>query len=167
MNINRKIMTAGWLLLTAVLLFSGWVTGRAQAHGTDISYEVAMTVTMQALFDNGEPMRECQFTVYAPNDPATPWTTGACDGEGYLSFTPDPSIPGNWAVSIRQAGHGEIVNVPIEAGGVAVADGGSGSSLQTILTGLATVWGFIGTALYFSARTPQVAATKETVHARS
>ena len=163
---HRKAITLGWLLVTAVLLFSGWVNGRAQAHGTDIRYEVAMTVSMQALFDNGEPMTACQFTVYAPNDPATPWTTGACDSDGYLSFTPDTTIPGNWAVSIREAGHGEIVNVPIEGGSaVATSGGGGSSSLQTILTAAATVWGFIGTALYFSARSPQ--AKKEAAHARS
>lgn len=148
---HRKVITAGWLLLATVLTLFGWAGSRVRAHGTDIGYNVAMAVEMEARFDNGEPMTECQYTVYAPNDPATPWLSGKCDENGRFSFTPNTDITGNWAVSIRQAGHGEIVTVPIESGGtVAVADGGS--SLQTVLTGAATVWGFIGTALFFSAR---------------
>lgn len=142
----------GWLGFVALLMLSGWAAGYTNAHGTDIAYTVATTVQMEALFDNGEPMSECQFTVYAPNDPAVAWTTGECEADGRFDFTPDPAISGNWAVSIRQAGHGEIVNVPIEAGGVVAASNGGRSSLQTVLSGAAALWGFIGTALYFSGR---------------
>ena len=109
--IKQKWML-GWLGFVVLLLLSGWAAGYTHAHGTDITYTVATTVEMEALFDNGEPMSACQFTVYAPNDPAVAWMTGECEEDGRFYFAPDPAISGNWAVSIRQAGHGEIVNVP-------------------------------------------------------
>jgi nickel transport protein len=92
-----------------------------------------------------------QVTVYAPDDPSQPWLTGVCDDEGRFTFTPDPEIPGTWDVQVRQAGHGDMVHIPIGAEG-ATAASTSVSTLQIVLMAAATVWGFVGTALFFSRR---------------
>ncbi len=45
----------------------------------------------------------------------TPWLTGICDQQGRFSFTPDPDLPGTWDVQVRQAGHGDIIHIPVGA----------------------------------------------------
>jgi nickel transport protein len=85
-------------------------------------------------------------------DPSTPWLTGTCDEEGRFSFTPDPSKPGTWDVQVRHAGHGDMVHIVIGKEGV-TAQGDSGfNPLQIVLMGICVVWGFVGTALFFSRR---------------
>jgi nickel transport protein len=120
------------------------------AHGAEIEYTVGMTVEITAAYDSGEPMSGAQVTVYAPDEPATPWLTGFCDDEGRFSFTPDTANPGTWDVQVRQAGHGDIVHIPIGTGS---ADSGGGATpLQIALMSLCVVWGCVGTALYFKRR---------------
>jgi nickel transport protein len=123
----------------------------AYAHGARIEYTVDMTVEIVAAYDNGEPMAGAQVTVYAPDDPINPWLTDFCDDEGRFSFTPDTTKTGTWDVQVRQAGHGDIVHIPIEAGSVATSGGGM-TPLQIVLMAVCVVWGSIGTALYFSRR---------------
>jgi nickel transport protein len=122
------------------------------AHGAKIDYTIRMAVDIRAAYDSGEPMSEAQVAVYAPNDPATPWLTGTCDQDGRFTFTPDASIPGTWDVQVRKAGHGDMVHIPV---GKDVATTGSTgySPLQYVLMGTTTVWGLVGTALFFSNRT--------------
>jgi nickel transport protein len=104
-----------------------------------------------ATYDTGEPLAGGQVTVYAPDDPTAPWLTGACDDEGRFVFTPDPDKPGTWDVQVRQAGHGDIVHIPIGAG-VTSSGGGGFSPAQIVLMAACVVWGFVGTALFFSRR---------------
>ena len=139
------------LLLTSFLVLGLAVT--AYAHGAKIDYTLNMTVEIRATYDNGEPMTEAQVTVYAPVDPTTPWLTGVCDSEGRFTFTPDASMPGTWDVQVRKAGHGDMVHIPIGEGGA--TSGGTGyTTLQYVLMGATTVWGFVGTALFVSSRRP-------------
>jgi nickel transport protein len=118
-------------------------------------------VDIRATYDSGEPMAGGQVTIYAPSDPSTPWQTGQCDAAGTFTFTPDPSLPGRWEVQVRQAGHGDIVSVEVappsdgehpdrlsSAGNGPAAQGYT--PLQYVVMGASVVWGFIGTALYFS-----------------
>lgn len=142
---------AGFLLLAGLLALSGWMTTAVTAHGTNITYQSALTVSVSATFDDGIPMSDCQYTIFAPNDPATAWDSGACNEAGQFQFAPDTTIPGNWAVRIREAGHGEIINIPISESGVAAASVEE-DPLQQVIIAIAMVWGFVGTALYFSNR---------------
>ncbi|MEM8861168.1 MAG: carboxypeptidase-like regulatory domain-containing protein [Chloroflexota bacterium] len=122
----------------------------ANAHGTAVTYSLVSTVRVNAEFDTGEPMSEAQVTVYAPNDPQTPWLKGVADADGNFSFDPDPEIIGDYSVQVRLAGHGEFITVPV-GGGTASSTGGQTTAQQLIMAA-AVIWGFIGTALYFSAR---------------
>jgi len=125
----------------------------AYAHGAEIQYTVDTTIAIIASYDSGEPMSGAQVVIYAPDDPANPWLTGVCDDEGRFSFSPDASKPGMWDVQVRQAGHGDIVHIPIGAGIEAPAsDIGGYTHLQIGLMAACVVWGSIGTALYFSRR---------------
>ncbi len=138
------------ILLGLLLIFS--IAGTAFAHGSNIVYTIDVTVNLQSMYDTGEPMAGGQVVVYAPDDPSTPWLTGTCDEEGRFSFTPDPSKPGTWDVQVRQAGHGDMVHIVIGKEG-ATTQGSSGfNSLQIVLMGACVVWGFVGTALFFSRR---------------
>jgi len=135
-------------VLLALLLVLG-VTATAFAHGAKIEYTIGMTIEIRASYDTGEPMGGGQVTVYAPNDPATPWLTGVCDEEGRFTFTPDASRPGTWDVQVRQAGHGDMVHIPIGED-MAVSGGAGYTPLQIVLMGVCVVWGLVGTALFFS-----------------
>lgn len=134
----------------ALVLLLGLAT-IARAHGASIEYTVSPRVEIAAAYDSGEPMAGGQVTVYAPDDPTTPWLTGACDEEGRFAFTPDPDKPGTWDVQVRQAGHGAMAHVPVGETG-ATSSGAGYTPLQIVLMVACVVWGFIGTALYFSGR---------------
>ena len=142
-----------WKLLVALftLLLALGLTATAFAHGAKIEYTISMAIEIHAAYDTGEPMAGGQVAVYAPDDPSTPWLTGVCDEEGRFTFTPDPSRPGTWDVQVRQSGHGDMVHIPI--GEDVVMSGSTGyTPLQIVLMGASVVWGFVGTALFFSRR---------------
>lgn len=133
------------------------------AHGVTVEHnlEQTATVSLVARYDSGEPMANAQVTIYAPNDPATPWDTGTCDDAGTYQFAPDPTLVGTWTVQVRQAGHGETIY--IEVGNVAASPERSAmllptsgdlpyTPLQMLLMGGAIVWGCIGTAFFFASR---------------
>ncbi|MEO1297262.1 MAG: hypothetical protein AAFW75_16035 [Cyanobacteria bacterium J06636_16] len=53
---------------------------------------------------------------------------------------------------LRQAGHGEIVVIPVAEAGVVAAEVAGSSKLTTLQRGIvagAVIWGCVGTALYF------------------
>ena len=137
------------LLLTPLLILS--LAGRALAHGAKIEYTISMAIEIRATYDTGAPMAGGQVAVYAPDDPATPWLTGVCDEDGRFTFTPDASKPGTWDVQVRQAGHGDMVHIPIGEG-VTMTGATGYTSPQIVLMGACVVWGFVGTALFFSSK---------------
>ncbi|MFH7241907.1 MAG: carboxypeptidase regulatory-like domain-containing protein [Spirulina sp.] len=114
-----------------VLLLAGWgglvTVAPAFAHGAKIEYQPINGIEIQARYDSGEPMSAAQVNVYAPDNPSEPWQTGTTDSEGRFVFTPDPSRPGNWEVMVRQAGHGDVLAIPVEGNPVA-ADAVTGDS---------------------------------------
>ncbi len=140
------------ICLIFVLILGLVLPIKALAHGAKIEYTVDMAIELVATYDNGEPMAGAQVTVYAPDDPSTPWLTGVCDDEGRFSFMPDTSKPGTWDVQVRQAGHGDIVHIPIGEGMVGTGGAGGYAPLQIVLMAACVVWGSVGTALYFSRR---------------
>ena len=140
---------ASFLFLLVIALC---LPGIALAHGAKIEYTVDVTIELLAAYDNGEPMAGAQFVVYAPDDPSTPWLTGVCDDEGRFSFIPDTTKPGIWDVQVRQAGHGDIVHIPVGEDAAVSGSTGGYTTLQIVLMALCVVWGSVGTALYFSRR---------------
>lgn len=149
-----------WLIvlgiLAAVLLVS-----RVAAHGATITTtsQQATVVSLVATYDSGEPMANAAVTVYAPDDPATPWATATTDAAGQYVFVPDPQRPGTWEVTVRQAGHGSTAYVAVagDTGDAPVvaastSDAGGYSPVQIVVMSAAVVWGFVGTALYFLRR---------------
>lgn len=131
----------------------------AQAHGVKLEYQNTQAIQLQAAYETGEPMAKAQVAIFAPNDPAKPWLTGTTDDQGRFVFTPDSAQSGSWEVQVRQAGHGDVLTIPI--GGQAAnlpssspsqprtAEYGYTPLQQAVLVG-SVIWGCIGTALYFS-----------------
>jgi nickel transport protein len=133
-----------------VLVVLGGLPTVAQAHGAHIQSRSRQAVEIQATYDSGEPLAEAQVQVYGPDDPQTPRFTGLTDDQGRYLFTPDQS--GDWEVSVRQAGHGDIAVIPVTAEGAVAAAYRNDSSLTPLQRGLmaaAVTWGCVGTALYF------------------
>lgn len=92
-------------------------------------------------------MANAQVAVYSPKDTETPWQTGSTNAQGEFTFTPDSSTPGSWEVVVRQAGHGKAVTIPL---GGTVEPNRQSTALSNFLAGGAAIWGFVGTALFFS-----------------
>lgn len=154
-------------LIPAAMLGAVVIPTTAIAHGAKLDYQTVSAIEVIATYDNGDPMVEAQIAVYTPEDPNTPWLTATTDDQGRFTFTPDPNLAGNWEVSVRQAGHGDIVAIPVGTE-MAAAEAGSAESTQVapmvakrnreagytvpqiVLMGAAGIWGFIGTALFFS-----------------
>ncbi len=128
----------------------------ALAHGAHIQARNAAAVEIQAAYDSGEPMAEAAVQVFAPDDPQTPVYTGLTDTAGRFVFV--PTSPGTWEVSVRQAGHGDIAAIPIEAAGLLASEFSNDAGLnwlqRSIVAGAVT-WGCVGTALYFGRRGKQ------------
>lgn len=159
-------------LLVGVLLTTGLSYARAtHAHGTAIEVTQA-AVEIKARFDTGEPMADAQVLVYAPGTPETPWKKGQTDAEGTYLFSPAAEMPGDWEVTVRKAGHGGtttfLVNSAGESTGATGQAAGAAPPTQKWLSMAAMVWGFIGTALFFSRKTsgaqPAPAAASQAVN---
>jgi len=89
----------------------------AAAHGVllDAAYDPESRIaSASARFDTGEPMADAEVTVFAPDDPSTPWLRGRSDGAGAFRFEPDPARPGYWAVQMRHDDHGAITTFRVE-----------------------------------------------------
>lgn len=144
-------------------------------HGIEMEHRRVSSVEVQARFETGEPMAQAQVLVYAPDDPAEVWQQGTTDDQGQFSFVPDETVPGNWEVVVRQAGHGTIATIPVTAAvstedtpdsepspGIDPGEEGetptnsfisSSTGLSPVQRGVtigSVIWGFIGTALFFA-----------------
>ena len=146
--VNKRILAA----VVAAVLWALFAAPLLHAHGTRIELSVdGQTLRMQALFDTGEPMSAAQIVVYAADNPRQAWHSGVADEEGNYSFTVDKAIQGQWAISVRTAGHGEILYFDVSPDGVIDVTQRSGRTpLQTGLLagGVLAVLGSI--AWYFS-----------------
>ena len=164
---SLKLSPQGKLLLVG-LAAALWVYSAAptQAHGAKIEV-FPQAVEIIATFDTGEPMDNAQVAVYAPDTPDAPWQTGQTDSEGRFSFTPDAGIAGGlWEVTVRKAGHGqttsfslgEAVDSRAASAQLAIAQ----SAVQKWFSMAAIIWGFVGTALFFSRKTRKDGHSKGT-----
>ena len=125
----------------------------AIAHGANITTQTTEAIEIQATYDSGEPMGQAEVVIYAPSDPSVPWQTGMTNGAGRFSFVPDASQPGNWEVKVRQAGHGDLVTIPIDNQGTVTAVTTGTAPLPRWVAIASVVWGCVGTALFFTGRT--------------
>ncbi|MTF38969.1 carboxypeptidase-like regulatory domain-containing protein [Cyanobacterium aponinum UTEX 3221] len=147
---------------------------KTSAHGVAIDYQATEAIAIQAKYDSGKPMSNAQVVVYAPNNPTQAWQTGVTDSDGKFTFVPEPNVNGNWTIKVRSAGHGSVVNIPIEplqaendhqiqeeisenpntnlgqSHRASSSITGELSTPQKILMALTGSWGFVGTALFFS-----------------
>ncbi len=143
----------------------------AQAHGVVLQHQPVAAQTIIAQYETGEPMANAQITVYAPNGDS-PWLQGTTDQDGRFLFTPDPAQPGNWQVRVRQAGHGGIITIPVQASvktdnpvaassspsenlvtqGPTEPQGAGYTGLQKAVMTASVVWGMVGTASFFARR---------------
>lgn len=145
-----------WLAFSALLTASGGllVPPLIYAHGSVVTFTLTQGVWVHARYDTGQPMSKAQIAVFAPDNPTRPWMTGTADQEGRFAFVPDPTVPGVWAVQARQAGHGAMVHIPIHDAPDLQPVTHSGSEevgrFRQWVMAAAVVWGFIGTALFFS-----------------
>ena len=138
-----------------MLLLSGY-TPAASAHGALIKV-TQNAVDVSATFEDGKPMANAQVMVYAPDDLQTPWAKGKTDAQGRYQFVPTEEKPGGWEVIVSQAGHGGIAYFEVSESGVAISQGNlTTSPAQKWVTIAAVVWGFVGTALFFSSRRSQL-----------
>jgi len=151
----------------ALLLAFGYQTPQARAHGALIEV-TQKTVEIKATFDNGDPMAAAQVLIYSPTDLETPWEKGQTDSEGRFTFTPEERAPGQWEVTVRQAGHGGTTTFAVgesttgatttEHAASTAASTSTASTNGAPLTAstqkwvsiAAVIWGFVGTALFFS-----------------
>jgi nickel transport protein len=92
--------------------------GKALAHAVQTNYLLSNQLELQSTFSTGAPLKGAKVTVYAPNNPHRPWLQGVTDAQGRFAFLPDTAIEGNWEVTIRQQGHGDILTVPVGQDGV-------------------------------------------------
>jgi len=143
------------------LTLSFFSAAPALAHGVAIEHRRTSAIEIRAIYDSGEPMANAQVTVYAPSDPTTPWLKGTTTEEGTFVFVPNPEITGEWDVKVRQSGHGDLVSIPVEnTEATAASDeqaqasnswqGGNYTPLQKAMMAALGIWGFIGTALFFT-----------------
>ena len=129
------------------------------AHAAYLTAQEPTVISIRGQYDTGELMEGAQVLVFAPDNPAEPWTTGTADDLGRFLLFPDTSLPGRWTIQMRQAGHGAVIHVEVgedsaDAGaGVATGSTGAPQSLTQQLVMIALVgWGALGTALYFRRR---------------
>ena len=147
---------SNFLLISLIILpILTWST-KIHAHGSKINYRETKAIEIQATFDDGTPMANAQIVIYAPNDPATPWMKGQTDAEGKFTFVPNYELSGNWDVKVRKSGHGDIIAIPVSNNRnlqtQIITSNSEYSAMQKLVMTAATVWGFIGTALFFSRR---------------
>lgn len=149
MHERNGLAIIGGSLLGAIALLAGLPAG-AGAHGVSVQSRTTNAVEIHAVYDSGEPMKNAQVQVYAPDDPSTPYFVGQTDNRGRFAFAPDQA--GDWEIAVRQAGHGEIVVIPVESGGAIAATFTNDAGLTPLQRGVmagAVTWGCVGTALYF------------------
>ena len=76
------------------------------------------SLELQSTFSNGQPLKGAKVSVYAPNQPFHPHSTGMTDSQGRFSFNPDKAIAGEWEVKIKRDGHSDILYVPVTGEGI-------------------------------------------------
>ena len=156
MTDQQNLKYLAFVILFPFLGFSRQVL----AHTANIVYQQKQAIEVKATYDDGTPMSKAQVVIYAPDNPAIPWLKGKTDEEGKFNFIPSSDVSGNWDIKIRQSGHGNIISIPWQTDQpTAVVESqenisdfadSSYTPMQKIVMAASGVWGFVGTALFFS-----------------
>lgn len=156
MTNQQKLKYLAFFLLWSSLGLSRQVL----AHGANIVYQHKQAIEVKATYDDGTPMSKAQVVIYAPDNPTIPWLKGTTDEEGKFSFIPSSDVSGNWDIKIRQSGHGDILSIPWQQArstsvvksqaNISNLANSNYTSMQKIVMAVSGVWGFVGTALFFS-----------------
>ena len=112
------------LLMPLILLAVLGLPTRAFGHAMETNYvlEEANKIQFTAVFSTGEPLKNAKVKIYAPNNPSEPLMETKTDEKGQFTFESDQKIPGEWEVSIGEAGHQDILTVPVTPKGVNLND---------------------------------------------
>jgi nickel transport protein len=158
--IFKKLFLSG--LSGGIMMWIITYSPQTFAHGSKITYQSTQGIEITAKYENDTPMRDAQVVIYAPDDPATPWLKGLTNEEGKFMFIPNSKITGNWSIKVRFAGHGTMINIPIESSEIENSNeikklnisnqnnNPNLTTLQKLMMSLTGIWGLIGTALFFS-----------------
>lgn len=159
-----------WITFSIIVTSIGYAP-QILAHSSNITYQKIEVMQVTAKYDNDQPMMNAQVVIYAPNNPSKIWGKGSTDEQGQFLFNPDRKITGNWTVKVRVAGHGQIITIPIKESSLidnneeesqqnknSVMSQSNFTKLQTnetnplqkLVIAVTGVWGFVGTALFFS-----------------
>lgn len=150
---KRLILT---LLLVVCVVFGAPAKAHAHSMWADYSVGSGAQVEITAVFSSGEIFANAPVTIYAPNNPDTPWQQGTTDAQGRIAIQFDESIPGDWKVRVGQADHADILTFPVNAEGIEAdqisdrphpSDPGRN---QFVVLGFAAVFGLVGTRLFSS-----------------
>lgn len=144
----NKLSGIGFGLLGAIAISEGVI-----AHGVTIKVQVSPQVEVEALHDDGQPIRQAQIQIFGPTNPDMAKFSGQTDDQGRYQFSPAES--GLWEVIVRQAGHGESLTLPINLDDEkpqTLASPEGTTLTQRLLTLGSVIWGCVGTALYFKRR---------------
>ena len=157
-------MKPSFALATLLVLSGmGWPL-RTAAHGVLMDATPIPSFQVHVRYESGEPMANAQVNVYAPTDPQTAWLQTVTDENGYFLFTPDPALMGTWDIQARLAGHGEVLQIDVqEDGSIRQLTPSRGTPVKKGLTIASVVWGFVGTALFFSKRSSKRAEPSESI----
>ena len=140
------------VLSLSTIAFLGW-TVIASAHGNAyLRYRQQSAIQIEAIHDNGKPMINANVRVYVPENGETPWIEGTTDSNGQFRFIPEAKQVGSLTVVVSQLGHNHQLNIPIQQN-LAVASAPVSSPyspLQKLTMAAVGIWGFLGTALYFT-----------------
>jgi nickel transport protein len=155
------------LLLGLAIL---WSEG-AWAHAVQVQHRSTRAIAITARHGT-EPLTGGQVVVFSPTSRAVPWQRGTLDAQGTYVFVPDWTVAGTWEVRVAQGGHGGVITIPIardpapkatpstaaapipstpqpEVPVQSVAD--FSPAQRAVMIG-SVVWGFLGTALFFTRR---------------
>lgn len=93
----------------------------AWGHASQTDYFVDLFSTdlvLTASYSSGELMIDAEVVVYAPNDTEAAWSETVTDENGQFVFVPDETLPGDWRIEITQAGHQDILIIPVTETGI-------------------------------------------------
>lgn len=138
------------LLVIILFLVSGFFL---YGHGTRYEIITGEIVGVKAMFDDGTPMAKAPVLVFPPGESEASLRL-MTDKQGIVCFYAE--TPGTWILQVRDSGgHGMRINYEAHAGDTSSgesAGGGDFSPVQKWIMGIAVLWGFVGTALYFKQR---------------
>ncbi len=113
---------------------------KAMAHQVQTSYILNQatssqpneTLELRSTMGSTEPLKGAKVTVFAPDQSFRPYATGVTDSQGRFSFQPNEAITGDWEISIKRAGHADIIRVPVTEEGIDEDSVAQGAGIEDV-----------------------------------